>query len=181
MFSRKDPRARICIHGLTPGAIRSLLRDVGWKGADHEMWDRLHALYRRDVSVTLSLDVGASVGERVGLEYRVTNAPRPRSSTPTDAPFRPVIDVLEENRWCTSRKAEAARNWHRAHRTRGLKTPEAALFLRSELVKVVLYPDGVGEAKLYPGLRLADLIHPDAPPARTSLRSVSMPPDPHVA
>jgi hypothetical protein len=75
MLSRKMPAIRVCIRNIKAGEVTTFLEKLAWNGDI----DRLkHQLKRFDgsfESVDIDLDVGAELGQKVGLEFAFGNTP----------------------------------------------------------------------------------------------------------
>ena len=100
MLGRGSDAVRLCLAGIARQAIPQYLRRVGWEGTIDEVSELVSMLLVRPGRVSLHLDVGESVGPRIGLEYYASPGPS------GDRRWRPVLDELVRAGLCLPRKRE---------------------------------------------------------------------------
>ena len=105
MLGRPTPLMRVNVAGLAPRDVAMYLGAAGWPGdrdAAAELFAGMHAMVD---GVTLCLDVGETVGPRLGLECHLRKQPaaEPRWET--------FLDHLVARGWCTPAKRAALLEW----------------------------------------------------------------------
>jgi hypothetical protein len=113
LLPRGEETVRLCLMGLGEEELAAYLRSVGWEGSPGhfgEVVGEIHATRRGAVLPEpglVHLDVGSSVGPRVGLEYifqrdeQVYGRIRERA----------FLDLLVERGWCQDTKRQALASW----------------------------------------------------------------------
>ena len=111
--AQREPRSiRLIVDGLKQRNVPAFLKRLKWEGPTRKVMDVLEEM--RDVTPVfrLAVDVGAhGVGPRLGLEMY-----RPRKPSNLDYwltsgrnAWRPVVDYLEEMKWCLPEKGDGLR------------------------------------------------------------------------
>jgi hypothetical protein len=161
MFSRRFDGVRLCLHGLGPGTMPGYLARIGWPGDPEELEAMLAPVAGRVERMALSLDVGAAVLPKVGVECHLAES----LHEPDAARWTALLDSLVERGLCLPAKREALVGWlgHTHLRSRpealpaNLRALSASLgqralpvFLRRiNHLKLVLQPGQPPEAKAY--------------------------------
>ena len=101
MLARPLDAVRVCVVGLDPAAMPEYLGRVGWGGPRGELEGVLERFGRLADRIGLDIDVGETVGPRVGLECYLIGptAPLPR--------WRPLLDELVRAELCRPEKRAA--------------------------------------------------------------------------
>ncbi|PTL80821.1 hypothetical protein [Vitiosangium sp. GDMCC 1.1324] len=161
MFSRRFDGVRLCLQGLGPGTMPGYLARIGWPGDLAELEALLAPVADRVERMALSLDVGAAVLPKVGVECHLAESLHEADT----ARWTALLDALVAQGLCLPAKREALVGWlghtHlRSHpevlpgNLRALSTslaPRALpVFLRRiNHLKLVLQPGQPPEAKAY--------------------------------
>ncbi|MDE0002817.1 MAG: hypothetical protein OXQ29_08990, partial [Rhodospirillaceae bacterium] len=111
--AQREPRSiRLIVDGLKQRNIPALLKRLKWEGSARKVMDILEEMHDVTPIFRLAVDVAASgVGPRLGLEMY-----RPRKPSNLDYwltsgrnAWRPVVDYLEEMKWCLPEKGDGLR------------------------------------------------------------------------
>ena len=111
--AQREPRSiRLIVDGLKQRNIPALLKRLKWEGSDRKVMDILEEMHDVTPVFRLAVDVAASgVGPRLGLEMY-----RPRKPSNLDYwltsgrnAWRPVVEYLEEMKWCLPEKGAGLR------------------------------------------------------------------------
>lgn len=161
MFSRRTGGVRLCLHGLEPHTLPGYLAGIGWPGALAELEAMLALVAGRVERLALSLDVGAAVQPRVGVECHLAESLHEADT----ARWTLLLDSLVEHGLCLPAKREALLDWlgHTHLRSRPESLPGNLRALRARLgpeplpvflrrinhLKLVLQPGQPPEAKAY--------------------------------
>lgn len=160
MFSRGMDEARLCLTGARLPEWLDYLERIGWSGDRRALVAALGELPGLADRVTLDIDVGESVGPKVGLELFLDDPPGPAQPR-----WERLLGHLVEQGLCVPGKAEAALAWvgHANARAQRHLWPETFLRASDELggrglsmfvrklshLKVVHRPERPLEAKVY--------------------------------
>lgn len=107
MLARSTPAVRLCIDGLTPVRLAEYLHRVGWEGS-LEAWEHATGELSGLVDeVCLAIDVGQSVGPKLGLELYFARGVQPAQ----EPRWRTLLERLVQRGLCTSAKCEAVLAW----------------------------------------------------------------------
>jgi hypothetical protein len=101
MLARPTDAVRVCVAGLDPAAIPEYLGRIGWGGPRGELDGVLERFGRQADRIGLAIDVGETVGPRIGLECFLGG---PIRSLPR---WRPFLDELVEAGLCRPDKRAA--------------------------------------------------------------------------
>jgi hypothetical protein len=113
MLGRPAPFVRVNVRRLEPPDLAAYLAAVGWDGDAADATALASELRELMDGVTLCLDVGSVVQQRLGFEaHAVPGAPEPR--------WEALFDALVARGWCTAPKRDALLAWP------GLLTPPTA-------------------------------------------------------
>ncbi|MFL5353228.1 hypothetical protein [Archangium sp.] len=161
MFSRRFDGVRLCLQGLTPGTMPGYLARIGWPGQPEELEAMLAPVAGRVERMALSLDVGAAVLPKVGVECHLAES----LYEPDTERWTALLDVLVERGLCLPAKREALVGWlgHTHLRSRPETLPSNLRALSASLgpsalpvflrrlnhLKLVLQPGQPPEAKAY--------------------------------
>lgn len=105
---------RLIVDGLKQRNVPAFLKRLKWEGATRNVMELLEDMRDMTPVFRLALDVSAAgVGPRLGLEMY-----RPRKPSNLDYwltsgrnAWRPVIDYLEEKKWCLPEKGDGLRDF----------------------------------------------------------------------
>jgi hypothetical protein len=161
MFSRRFDGVRLCLQGLGPDTLPGYLARVGWRGAPTELTSLLARVDGQVERMALSLDVGAAVLPKVGVECHLAES----LYEPDTARWATLLDSLVAQGLCLPAKREALLAWlgHTQFRSRpdtlpgnlralsdSLGPQTLPVFLRRiNHLKLVLQPGQPLEAKAY--------------------------------
>jgi hypothetical protein len=161
MFSRRFDGVRLCLQGLTPGTMPGYLARIGWPGEPEELEAMLAPVAGRVERMALSLDVGAAVLPKVGVECHLAES----LYEPDTERWTALLDVLVERGLCLPAKREALVGWlgHTHLRSRPETLPSNLRALSASLgpsalpvflrrlnhLKLVFQPGQPPEAKAY--------------------------------
>ncbi|HEX5749262.1 MAG TPA: hypothetical protein VFZ09_23740 [Archangium sp.] len=161
MFSRRFDGVRLCLQGLGPSTLPYYLLRVGWPGDPREVEALLARVAGRVERMALSLDVGATVLPRLGVECHLADSLHEADSER----WASLLDALVTQGLCLRAKRDALVEWlgHTHLRSRpealpgNLRALSASLgpkalpvFLRRiNHLKLVLQPGRPPEAKAY--------------------------------
>ncbi len=111
--AQREPRSiRLIVDGLKQRNIPALLKRLKWEGSARKVMDILEEMHDVTPVFRLAVDVAANgVGPRLGLEMY-----RPRKPSNLDYwltsgrnAWRPVVEYLEEMKWCLPEKGAGLR------------------------------------------------------------------------
>lgn len=161
MWSRDAQQLRLVIGRLSPDLIPRCLAALGWSG-DCRQLETLIATFSPLVdSITLSLDLGRSLADRVGIECFLGN------TGGAEEQWRVLLAELQRQNLCTEAKARALPGWRGICREAVCREPwppsltwgdallgdsAASLFVRFlSHVKLVARPSAPVSTKAYVG------------------------------
>lgn len=161
MFSRRFDGVRLCLQGLTADTMPGYLARMGWPGDPEELEAMLAPVAGRVERMALSLDVGAVVLPKVGVECHLAES----LHEPDTERWTALLDTLVERGLCLPAKREALVGWlgHTHLRSRPETLPSNLRALSASLgpgalpvflrrlnhLKLVLQPGQPPEAKAY--------------------------------
>lgn len=100
MLAREVDAYRICINEISISAVIPFLQKIGWTGDLNALEARLKEIESLIKCVCLDIDVGETIGNKVGLEcYQDSN------ESIIDN-WKPFLNFLEEEQLCTSAKKQ---------------------------------------------------------------------------
>ena len=104
LLGRGDPAPiRLCVAAISPGAIETCVKDLGWAGSPRLLKSTLQRLYRVADEVTLNLDVASGIGATIGCEAFVWQARDPQRQER----WRRLLDALVSDGLCVAAKRDA--------------------------------------------------------------------------
>lgn len=130
---------------LRPSDAAGWLKRCRWPGDPTDFARLLNIVQPRQNRISLQVDLGATIGDTVAIEYYVP------PQHPGRAPWRGLFRRLREAGLCTLAEATAAVDWvgHHVHRDRAVWGTTPVVISRQLDVKVVLARDGFLSAKGY--------------------------------
>ncbi len=147
MLARQVEDVRVCVYPLCWEEIAPYLERIGWPGPRDDVVEVLAPFCQRAVRLGLAVDVGESVGSKIGLECYLDERPHPRP----DPRWPAFLEQLVAEGLCTVDKRDALLGWPGGQRTSRFLWP--SIFLRRlNHLKLVYEPGRPLEAKAYWGV-----------------------------